>query len=65
MPPYKFTPKVNVNQAYDVSAECMVRAMPTFHPAYLLRSPGMKPKCWEDIQLAMKLLGLEPPKRGA
>ena len=34
MPPYKFTPKVNVNQAYDVSAECMVRAMPTFHFYY-------------------------------
>jgi uracil-DNA glycosylase len=28
----------------------------TFHPAYLLRSPGEKGKCWEDIQEVMKLL---------
>ncbi len=33
--------------------------VPTFHPAYLLRSPGMKRECWADIQVAMRLLGLE------
>ena len=27
--------------------------MPTFHPAYLLRSPGEKRKCWEDLQKVM------------
>ena len=38
--------------------------VPTFHPAYLLRSPGMKKECWKDIQLAMGLLGLTPPGGG-
>ena len=33
----------------------------TYHPAYLLRSPGEKKECWKDIQLAMAELGLEPP----
>ncbi len=34
-----------------------VRLMPTFHPAYLLRSPNEKAKAWEDLQLVMKELG--------
>jgi len=40
--------------------------VPTYHPAYLLRSPSMKKDCWADIQLAMGELGLPvpPPKRG-
>ena len=37
------------------------KVVPTFHPAYLLRSPSMKKECWKDIQLAMGLLGLKPP----
>jgi DNA polymerase len=37
----------------------------TYHPAYLLRSPGQKKECWSDIQLAMRELGLAPPARGA
>lgn len=37
------------------------KVVPTFHPAYLLRSPSEKKECWKDIQLAMGLLGLEPP----
>jgi DNA polymerase len=40
-----------------------VRLMPTFHPAYLLRSPEEKKKAWEDLQLVMKELGKEVPKR--
>ncbi len=32
--------------------------MPTYHPAYLLRSPGEKRKAWSDLQEVMKLLGL-------
>ncbi len=32
--------------------------MPTYHPAYLLRSPGEKRKTWDDIQLVMERLGL-------
>ncbi len=40
-----------------------VRLMPTFHPAYLLRSPNEKGKAWEDLQLVMKELGKTPPRR--
>jgi DNA polymerase len=32
--------------------------MPTFHPAYLLRSPQEKGKVWADLQEVMKKLGL-------
>jgi uracil-DNA glycosylase family 4 len=42
-----------------------VKLMPTFHPAYLLRSPGEKRVVWQDIQEVMKLLGLEIPARGS
>lgn len=38
--------------------------MPTYHPAYLLRSPDQKVKAWDDLQKVMALLGLQPPKRG-
>jgi DNA polymerase len=40
-----------------------VRLMPTFHPAYLLRSPNEKAKAWEDLQLVMRLLG-KPAGKG-
>lgn len=39
--------------------------MPTYHPAYLLRSPGEKGKSWDDLQKVMKLLGLKRPTRPA
>jgi DNA polymerase len=32
--------------------------MPTFHPAYLLRTPGDKRKAWEDMLKVMEKLGL-------
>ena len=32
--------------------------MPTFHPAYLLRSPGEKGKVWDDLKQVMKKLDL-------
>ncbi|MEK6675231.1 MAG: uracil-DNA glycosylase [Planctomycetota bacterium] len=32
--------------------------MPTYHPAYLLRTPEDKKKTWHDLQLVMSLLGL-------
>ena len=35
-----------------------IRVMPTFHPAYLLRTPGDKRLVWEDIKLVMAELGL-------
>jgi DNA polymerase len=34
-----------------------VKLMPTFHPAYLLRSPEEKKKAWDDLQLVMRELG--------
>jgi len=40
-----------------------VKLMPTFHPAYLLRSPDEKKKAWDDLQLVMKELGKSSPRR--
>ncbi|HAK93459.1 MAG TPA: DNA polymerase [Planctomycetes bacterium] len=34
------------------------KVVPTFHPSYLLRKPEEKGKAWEDLQTAMRLLGL-------
>lgn len=34
-----------------------VPLMPTFHPAYLLRSPGEKKLAWSDLQEVMKRFG--------
>lgn len=42
-------------QVYNYKNLC--RLVPTFHPAYLLRSPERKKETWEDMQLIMKLLG--------
>ncbi len=39
-----------------------VKLMPTFHPAYLLRSPEEKKKAWADLQLVMAELGKAPPR---
>jgi DNA polymerase len=38
--------------------------MPTYHPAYLLRSPEFKRVVWEDLQQVMGRLGRTPPPRG-
>ncbi len=38
-----------------------VKLMPTFHPAYLLRSPGEKGKTWEDLQQVMRFMGIAVP----
>ncbi|WP_407659940.1 uracil-DNA glycosylase [Hyalangium gracile] len=40
-----------------------VKLMPTFHPAYLLRSPHEKKKAWEDLQQVMKIFGKQPGSR--
>jgi DNA polymerase len=34
-----------------------IPVMPTFHPAYLLRSPGEKRVVWEDLKQVMQKLG--------
>jgi len=31
-----------------------IKLMPTYHPAYLLRSPSAKKPVWEDVQMIMK-----------
>ncbi|MFP4598296.1 MAG: uracil-DNA glycosylase family protein [Persicimonas sp.] len=36
-----------------------VAVMPTYHPAYLLRSADQKGKTWSDLQMVMERLGLE------
>lgn len=41
-----------------------IPVMPTFHPAYLLRSPEKKREVWEDLQLVMARLGRTPPSKG-
>jgi len=33
------------------------KVVPTYHPAYLLRSPGEKVKAWEDLKKVAALLG--------
>jgi len=35
----------------------------TYHPAFLLRDPRQKGEAWKDLQMVMKLLGLELPKK--
>jgi len=37
--------------------------IPTFHPSFLLRSPGYKREAWEDLKQALALLGRTPPAR--
>lgn len=36
--------------------------MPTYHPAYLLRTPSDKSKTWDDLKQVMATLGLPVPK---
>jgi uracil-DNA glycosylase len=39
-----------------------VKVMPTFHPAYLLRTPAAKKDVWTDMKKVMAELGMTPPK---
>ena len=41
-----------------------IAVLPTFHPAYLLRTPGDKRLAWEDLQKVMDRLGLPPQRQG-
>jgi uracil-DNA glycosylase len=34
-----------------------IHVMPTFHPAYLLRTPSAKKEVWEDMKVVRELLG--------
>src|SRR5215813_984812 len=40
---------------YDTGTRT-IRALPTFHPAYLLRSPSYKRMSWQDLRAIAKLL---------
>jgi DNA polymerase len=35
--------------------------MPTFHPAFLLRTPSAKKEVWEDLQAVLRQMGRSPP----
>ncbi len=37
-----------------------IKAMPIYHPAYLLRSPGQKRRAWQDLLTIQLELGLTP-----
>lgn len=51
--------------SYRVGGEVVsgkaIPVMPTYHPAYLLRSPHEKGKVWEDLKQVMAFLGLAVP----
>ena len=40
---------------YDTGTR-VIRALPTFHPAYLLRSPPYKRMSWQDLRAIAKVL---------
>jgi DNA polymerase len=40
-----------------------IKVLCTYHPAYVLRNPPAKKQVWEDIQILMKEMGLEVPKK--
>src|SRR5690606_22463193 len=40
-----------------------IPVMPTFHPAYLLRTPAAKREVWLDLQAVLRHLGLPVPTR--
>ncbi|MBI5263101.1 MAG: uracil-DNA glycosylase [Bradyrhizobium sp.] len=40
---------------YDTGTR-VIRALPTFHPAYLLRSPGYKRLAWQDLRAIARAL---------
>ena len=37
------------------------KLIPTFHPSFLLRSPGYKREAWEDLKKALAVMGRQPP----
>ena len=39
-----------------------IPAMPTYHPAYLLRNPRAKKDLWEDMKVVLELLGRPVPE---
>jgi uracil-DNA glycosylase family 4 len=42
-----------------------IPVMPTFHPAYLLRTPTAKRDVWKDLQEVLRHLNSSPPRPGS
>jgi DNA polymerase len=40
-----------------------IQTLVTYHPSYLLRTPAAKKDAWEDLQMLMKAMGLQVPRR--
>jgi DNA polymerase len=40
------------------------KVLATYHPAYLLRNPEAKKDVWQDLQLLLKDMGIELPRKG-
>jgi uracil-DNA glycosylase family 4 len=45
-------------QVYEYHGAQLV---PTFHPSFLLRSPGQKKYAWDDLKKVLALMGRQPP----
>jgi uracil-DNA glycosylase family 4 len=41
------------------------KVLVTYHPSYLLRNPSAKKYVWDDMQILLKDMGVELPKRGS
>ena len=57
---YDFSPKRALTDTDD-PFDCKLAV--TYHPAFLLRDPRQKAEAWKDLQMVMKLLGLQAPAR--
>jgi DNA polymerase len=42
-----------------------IKLMPTYHPAYLLRTPSAKREVWSDMKKVMTFLGLTAPEKSS
>ena len=60
---YDFAPAMP-KDAPERDAAFSTKLAVTYHPAFLLRDPRQKKEAWKDLQMVMKYLGLEAPKRG-
>jgi len=59
---YDFHPIVP-HAAPEHDPEFTTKLVVTYHPAYLLRDPRQKKETWIDLQIVMKYLGMQLPKR--
>jgi len=39
------------------------KVVATYHPSYLLRNPDAKKFVWDDMQMLLKDMGIELPKK--